>query len=65
MDNENPYHHVTNKDILDRMEAMEKKMDSISQKMEQATGAWLFIKIIGSIAIGMAVIWNAAANYFR
>ena len=65
MDNEKTYHPVTNQDILERMEKMEIKMDHISQKMEQAAGAWLFIKIIGSIVIGMAVIWNAAANYFR
>ena len=64
--NDEPHNnYITNKDLMERMEAMEKKMDSISQKMEQATGAWLFIKIIGSITIGMAVIWNAAANYFR
>ena len=66
MDNtDTPQHFVSNLDLLERMEKMEIKMDNITQRLEQATGAWLFIKIMGSIIIGCTVIWNAASHYFK
>lgn len=56
---------ITNKDLYDRMTDLERKVDTIFQKLEQATGAWTFIKIICSVAFGAAVIWNSVAAYLE
>lgn len=67
---------TTNKDLLDRLNALEVKMDRdntqleikvdrINIRMEQAMGAWFFIKILGSVAIGMTILWNAAREFFK
>lgn len=56
---------ITNQDLYERMNALEAKVDALSRMMEQATGAWTFIKIVGSIAFGIAVIWNSISNYLK
>lgn len=56
---------VTNSDLYDRLNVLEHKMNILMQKMEQATGAWTFIKILGSLALGIAVIWNSIASYLK
>lgn len=67
---------TTNKDLLDRINSLEAKMDRdnsklegqmdrINVRMEQAMGAWLFIKIMGSVAIGFTILWNFFKDWFR
>jgi tetrahydromethanopterin S-methyltransferase subunit G len=56
---------VTNQDLYERMNELENKVDIICAKMEQATGAWTFIKILCSVAFGIAVIWNSISTYMK
>jgi hypothetical protein len=55
----------TNGELLDRIERLEVKMDRMGAMLEQANGAWFFIKLISSIAIGFAVLWNEMHGWFR
>ena len=55
----------TNLDLLKRIDELEAKMDRIVLKLEQANGAWLFVKILGSVALGGAVLWNAIKDLLR
>lgn len=55
----------TNADLMKRLVLLEDKMDTINQRMDQASGAWMFLKILASIALGVAVLWNAFAAYFK
>jgi tetrahydromethanopterin S-methyltransferase subunit G len=59
------YPHVTNQELMERLNILENKVDVIFNKLDQATGAWTFIKIMGSIALGLAVMYNALASYFK
>lgn len=54
----------TNRDLLDRMETLETKVDGIMTKLDQAAGAWLFVKWMGSIALGFAVFSDAIHNWW-
>lgn len=56
---------VTNADLMERLDILERKTDIIFIRMEQATGAWTFVKILGSIVLGMAVLWNTVASFFK
>jgi len=55
---------ITNKDLYDRMAHLERKMDAIQSRLEQATGAWTFIKILASITLGASVLWGTFSHYF-
>jgi len=54
----------TNQDLLDRIGTLEIKVDSIMTKLEQAAGAWLFVKWMGSIALGVAIFSDAIHNWW-
>lgn len=54
--------HSDMTDVVRRLDNMEKKVDLLVKHMERATGAWLFIKIMGTVAIGGTVLWNFAAD---
>lgn len=56
---------TTNTDLLIKINALEEKVDRISSIMEQAMGAWFFIKLMGSIAIGLAVLWSGVKDWFK
>lgn len=56
---------VTNDDLAQRLDQLEAKMDSINTRMEQAMGAWFFIKILCSFALGLAVIGNIIKEWFK
>lgn len=49
---------VTNADLLRRLEAIEEKLD-------QAAGAWWFVKLFASCAVGTALLWNTIHGWFR
>lgn len=49
--------------LIERIDSLEAKVDQILAKMEQAQGAWLFIKWVGGIAVGLAVIINATKEW--
>lgn len=48
----------TNSDLLERIEQLETKMDHITYLLEQASGAWFFVKLMSGIALGVAVLWH-------
>lgn len=56
---------VTNRDLYERMQKLEVKMDSMTRMMEQMTGAWTLVKIMASVAVGAAVFWNTVVNFFK
>lgn len=56
---------TTNEDLLKRINMLELKVDLITVRMEQAMGAWFFVKIMGSVAIGITVLWNAVREWFK
>lgn len=56
---------TTNEDLMKRIDMLERKVDRITIRMEQAMGAWFFVKIMGSVAIGLTVLWNAAREWFK
>lgn len=66
---------TTNRDLLNKINALEAKVDrdntrlevkvdQINIRMEQALGVWLFLKILGSVAIGATILWNATKDWF-
>lgn len=55
----------TNEEIMDRLSDLEGKVDKIFCMLEQATGAWLLIKICASVAVGIAAISVAIHGVFK
>lgn len=53
----------TNSDIVARLDELEAKVDHICALMEQANGAWFFVKLCSTIALGIAVIYNAIHSW--
>lgn len=56
---------TTNTDLLLKINALEAKVDKITTTMEQAMGAWFFVKLMASVAIGFAIVWNVVKEYFK
>lgn len=56
---------TTNEDIMDRLDMMERKVDKICAKMEQANGAWTLLKWLGTLACGSVVFYNSVRDWFR
>jgi hypothetical protein len=54
----------TNRDLLDRMETLESKVDGILSKLDQVSGVWIFVKWVGSILIGIAVLYNSFHDWW-
>lgn len=54
---------VSNYDLLKRIEALEVQLKTIVDLFEQGRGAVLFLKWMGSLAVGAAVIFAAIANW--
>lgn len=54
---------VSNYDLLKRIEALEAQLKIIVELFEQGKGAILFLKWMGSLAVGAAVIFAAIANW--
>lgn len=48
----------SNSELLDRIEQLELKVDRITYLLEQASGAWFFVKLMSAIALGAAVLWH-------
>ena len=49
----------TNRDLLDRIDALEMKVDGILTKLDQVSGVWIFVKWVGGILMGVAVMYNS------
>lgn len=43
--------------ISERLDALEKKVDKIILHMERAAGAWWFMKLMSTVAIGIATLF--------
>lgn len=56
---------VTNDDLAERLDQLETKMDRISNIMEQAMGAWFFVKLLCSFAIGAAMLSGLLRDWFK
>lgn len=56
---------TTNEDLSDRLEQLESKVDAIYSKLDQAAGAWTFVKILCSLAAGLIVAWNTLHGWFK
>lgn len=56
---------TSNDDLMERLTMLEDKVDRLTARMEQANGAWFFIKIMGSIAVGIVVVWNGIQGWFK
>ncbi len=59
MDNEQTNQTITNQMLLTRLIALEIKMDTMHDNVTQILGAWAFIRILGSVAVGIAIMWTA------
>lgn len=56
---------TSNDDLMDRLDLLEEKVDKLTARMEQANGAWLFIKLLGSFALGIVLLWNGVHGWFK
>lgn len=54
---------VSNYDLLKRIEALEVQLQTIVDLFEQGKGAILFLKWVGSLAVGLSMIYAAIANW--
>lgn len=48
-----------------RLEDLEHKVDTLCNKMEQANGAWFFIKLMASVGLGLVVLYNGIHSWFK
>jgi hypothetical protein len=55
----------SNQELLERIEQLEVKMDRLTSMMEQASGAWFFVKLVASVVMGIAVAWNSLQGWFQ
>lgn len=53
-----------NDEVEARLAALEKKVDILIATMERALGAWVFIKIMASLSVGLAIISTAVHDFF-
>lgn len=51
--------------VLRRLEALEAKVDVLVRHMERATGAWLFLKVMGALAIGTIAVATFISNQWK
>lgn len=54
----------TNSDILAQLADLRIKVDMLCDQFEQAKGAWWFIKLLASCAIGIAALYAAFHGAF-
>lgn len=50
---------TTNDELMARIQLLDAKVNILSTRMEQAMGAWFFIKLLASCAIGLTVLLSA------
>jgi hypothetical protein len=56
---------ITNRMLLARLIVLEAKMDAINERLNQASGAWMFVKVCGSIAAGLAIIYQSIQSHVK
>lgn len=44
---------------------LEVKVDKLTAKMEQANGAWFFIKVMASVSFSAIMIWNVMREWAK
>lgn len=52
-------------EFLERFDALEKKVDAIYSKLDQAMGAWLVIKILSTVAVGFTVLYTFLGKHWQ
>ena len=52
-------------EFLERFEALEKKVDVIHDKLNQAIGAWIIVKIVASVSLGCTVLYNFIVGHWK
>lgn len=52
-------------EFLERFAELEKKVDAIYTRLDQAAGAWIVFKVLGSISLGATVLYNFIAGHWR
>lgn len=50
---------------MDRLDTLERKVDMICGKLEQANGMWFLVKLMGCCAVGIAAIITAFHAWFK
>ena len=58
-------HTTTNDELMERLNALESKVDDINELLTQLAGAWFFIKLVASVALGVALIFNNVKDWFK
>lgn len=56
---------TSNDDLMDRLDTLERKVDMICGKLEQANGMWFLVKLMGCMAVGVAAIFTAFHAWFK
>lgn len=56
---------TTNDELMARINVLEAKVDVLASHMDQAMGAWLFVKILASCAIGFTVILGFIKDWVK
>lgn len=54
----------TNRDLLDRMDTLESKVDGILTKLDQVSGVWIFVKWVGGILMGITVMYSTFHDWW-
>ena len=56
---------VSNYDLLKRIEAMEEQLQILLELFEQGKGALNFLKWLGGLGVGVAVIASSFSNWWH
>lgn len=55
----------SNADLMARLNELEVRVDHLCDLVEQANGAWMLIKVMGSIMLGLIGVWSALHNWWQ
>ena len=54
----------TNKMLMTRLDSLESKVDVLHDTMTGIIGAYAFIKVLASLAVGLTIIWTGMKGWF-
>lgn len=55
---------TTNEELASQIKILEAKVDMMASRMDQAMGAWFFVKLMASIAFGCVMAWSTLKSWF-
>lgn len=55
----------TNEELMTRLTRLENKVDDLSNIMKQAAGAWFFVKLMASVAVGIAIVFGTIQGWMK